>query len=78
MGRCEWQADNAIAARSVSVFRVRLDSGGYDDGGAYWGIGKPLFCARDDDETFRLFVRATSRAEAIAQMRIAPHLLKRS
>jgi hypothetical protein len=23
--------------------RVTLDSGGYDQGGAYWGIGKPLY-----------------------------------
>jgi hypothetical protein len=23
--------------------RVKLDSGGYDQGGAYWGMGKPLY-----------------------------------
>ena len=36
--------------RSVSLFRVKLDSGGYDDGGAYWGLGPPsLYCAVDDE-----------------------------
>ena len=49
--------------------RVRLDSGGYDAGGAYWGIewsGKyytfhPLYCAEyeDDEVAIRLFVRPT-------------------
>lgn len=77
MGRSEWRADEPIAPRSVSVFRVRLDSGGYDDGGAYWGAGRPLYCARDDAGAFRVFVRAMDRAEAIEKLRIAPHLLKR-
>ena len=52
--------------RTVRLFRVRLDSGGYDDGGAYWGIGKPLFCATDGAD-YRHFVRADSRhAAAVA------------
>ncbi len=27
----------------VKLFQVRLDSGGYDNGGAYWGPGEPLW-----------------------------------
>lgn len=38
--------------------RVKLDSGGYDKGGAYWGTGEPLFVAWDDSGEFQLFVRA--------------------
>jgi len=36
------------------LFRVNIDGGGYDDGGAYWGLGKPLYCLRDEsgDEWF--------------------------
>lgn len=45
------------------LFRVRLDSGGYDDGGAYWGIGAPLYCATDEDQ-FRHFTRACDRQAA--------------
>ena len=36
-------------ARFVRLYHVRINSGGYDDGGAYWGLGVPLFCAEDDD-----------------------------
>ncbi len=48
------------------LYQVRLDSGGYDNGGAYWGIGQPLYHAygegvRDDQE---LFLRADNRNDA--------------
>lgn len=29
----------------VRLFRVPINNGGYDRGGAYWGIGDPLYCA---------------------------------
>lgn len=35
-------------AGPVRVARVRLNSGGYDSGGAYWGLGPPLYQARED------------------------------
>jgi hypothetical protein len=31
--------------------RIRLDSGGYDSGGAYWGHGEPLYRAYSLGET---------------------------
>lgn len=48
MGRGSQHAapDSAIKFR---LERVRLDSGGYDNGGAYWGHGSPLFHAWGDD-----------------------------
>ena len=30
----------------INVTRVRLDTGGYDTAGAYWGIGAPLWYCR--------------------------------
>ena len=60
-------------ARRVRLFRVRLDAGGYDNGGAYWGLGLPLWCALAEDMSADLvqpatdarnFVRAASRKEA--------------
>lgn len=30
-------------AAPMRLVRVRLDSGGYDAGGAYWGLGEPLY-----------------------------------
>lgn len=73
MGRKEWR-DAPTVSRSVRVFRVRIDSHGYDDGGAYWGIGKPLFCATDG-QNYRMFARADSRLCAIAEFRLSAHLL---
>ena len=43
--------------------KIPLDSGGYDKGGAYWGLGEPLYCAQDS-EGGRFFIRAKTRKEA--------------
>lgn len=73
MGRKEW-TEAPTKPRSARVFRVRIDSQGYDNGGAYWGIGKPLFCATDG-QNYRMFTRADSRLCAIAEFRLSAHLL---
>lgn len=77
MGRREYRGDYD-APYKFRLFRVRLDRGGYDDGGAYWGAGQPLYCAEADaawDESagadypaVRLFLRAGSRAAAKAKI----------
>jgi hypothetical protein len=61
--------------RSVRLFRVRLDSGGYDEGGAYWGRGGALYCAQCP-EGGRRFTRAKSRADAARLLEIDPLSLK--
>jgi hypothetical protein len=48
------------------LFQVRLDSGGYDDGGAYWGRDLPLYCCESVDGTLRTFTRHPSREAAKA------------
>src|SRR5690625_5179711 len=65
-----------FAPRSVRLFRVSLDGGGYDDGGAYWGIGEPLYCATDDIG-YREFIRAGCRFGSAAWLLIAPQRLAR-
>lgn len=62
--------------KSIRLFRVNLDSGGYDDGGAYWGSGQPLWCARDRSGAEQ-FVRANSRIAAVAILDIPNHNLMR-
>lgn len=63
-----------LSPRSVRLFRVRLDAGGYDDGGAYWGHGAPLWCAEDRDGD-RQFIRAATRNAAAFSLGIpAPAL----
>lgn len=62
MGRCVY--GQAMDGQRIRLFKVRLDTGGYDDGGAYWGLGRQLYCAESDDGEYRRFVRADSRADA--------------
>lgn len=54
---------------NVRLFRVRINSGGYDDGGAYWGLGRPLYCAQCPEGGIQ-FVRADSRLRAVAELSI--------
>lgn len=48
----------------VSLRRIRINSGGYDSGGAYWGIGAPLFWACCEDGEYAEFFRAPNRDAA--------------
>lgn len=52
-------------AGKLRLVRVGLDSGGYDRGGAYWGIGEPLYCAADTDGNV-VYLRARTRKAAKA------------
>lgn len=79
MGRREYH-DRPTTPRSIELFQVKLDDGGYDDGGAYWGKGQPLFCARaheNADSDYREFTRANSRDDAADKLRIPDKLLSR-
>lgn len=80
MGRRTFPNPGDLAPRTVRLFRVRLDAGGYDDGGAYWGAG-PLYCAtltkaaEGKFNEYREFTRARSRFDAAALLDIEPALL---
>jgi hypothetical protein len=56
----------------MSVRRVPIDGGGYDSGGAYWGLGAPLWQAHGLDQCdgaadeITDYRRAPSKAAAIA------------
>lgn len=60
--------DPASQTAKVSLQCVRLDSGGYDKGGAYWGIGMPLYWAGSDCGTIDMWCRAESREDAKARV----------
>lgn len=59
MGRREI-TDNQNA--KVQLFKVKFVDYDYDQGGAYWGGGTPLYAAIGDD--FQVFRRAFSRENA--------------
>ena len=61
MGRGE----DAPLVGKVRMRRVRLDSGGYDKGGAYFGLGAPLYYVSGDESGY-VYVRGVSRYYAKA------------
>jgi hypothetical protein len=58
----------AHGAVKITLQRVRLNSGGYDSCGSYWGRGAPLYWAASDtaaveyDATFRASSRDAAKA----------------
>ena len=72
--------DLNLQRRSIRLFSVRLDNGGYDDGGAYWGFrptGLRLWCAIDNEGDMQ-FTDAWSRSAAALSLGIPPCALVRS
>lgn len=69
MGRVSY---HMTTSAKLYVSRVRLDSGGYDSGGAYWGHGSPVYAASDTlvgdtpESAVFMTVRAKDRATAKA------------
>lgn len=64
MGRYP-EGKKPVNTTKVHVFKIQLDSGGYDNGGAYWGHDKQaVYCATDGDQYFN-YVRADYRGHAI-------------
>lgn len=62
----------------VSLREVALNSGGYDEGGAYWGTGQALwwaYCFTDEFE-YQQFVRAHSRTSAASKLELTNYHLK--
>lgn len=57
------------AAPRVRVSRVRLDAGGYDPNGTYFGIGQSLYWIRTDGGEVDFVVRAHDRDYAKAEAR---------
>jgi hypothetical protein len=51
------------SAGRLRLVRVRINAGGYDNGGAYWGLGAPLWYVQDQDGNSQFF-RAGSREAA--------------
>lgn len=69
--------------RTFHLRKIGPDGDGYDEGGAYWGLGDPVWWAHDEETEANLYVRATSRDEAKRMVRaVYPngsfHTLKRS
>lgn len=51
------------------LVKIRIDQGGYDKGGAYWGLGEQLWGYCDETGTVTGYFRAPDRTSAIARLR---------
>lgn len=66
-GRRDRPSLHPDASRKFHLRRIRLDAGGYDSGGAYWGIGTPLYWACCASGSIEFFFRAKDRIAAKAE-----------
>lgn len=55
------------AGETVRADRVTLDPGGYDSGGAYWGLGESLWRVTGAGSGESVFLRAATKADAIQE-----------
>lgn len=62
MGRVDGQPDDGLR---LYLRRVPLNSGGYDAGGAYWGLGTPLWTYGDGADWKYLRARDRNGAKAL-------------
>jgi hypothetical protein len=69
MGRPTIHDAPTDAPVKLHLRRVRLDSGGYDCNGTYFGHGDPLYWYADADGTIDAVLRATNRSDAKRQIR---------
>jgi hypothetical protein len=61
MGRRSLVPEDCSQPIKLHLQRVRLDQGGYDVCGTYWGIGDPIYVAGDDAGTAEITLRAPTR-----------------
>lgn len=69
MGRSNWDDNTGTYAGKMYLQHIRLDAGGYDPGGAYWGVGRRLYGYAAVDDSVNGFVRAYDRKDAIERVR---------
>lgn len=60
------EEDLATYAGRLHLRRVRLNSGGYDPNGTYFGLGPPLYWIANEEGTIDETTRADNRAKAKA------------
>ena len=64
MGRGSYHADDKGAPVKLYLRRIRLDNGGYDCNGTYFGHGEPLYWVADASGDIDYMLRARDREHA--------------
>jgi len=71
LGRSPRHSQETQQKRKFHLVVVRLDSGGYDSGGAYWGVcSNRLYHAYSIDGEIDFFFRSESREQAKRDVRM--------
>lgn len=65
MGRNDCHAENRKTPLKFYLRKVRLDSGGYDSNGTYFGTGDPLYWYADEDGNVDAVLRLDSSFHTI-------------
>lgn len=64
-GNENWRgAPTDATPRKFRLAHMRLNGGGYDSGGAYWGAGLRLYQVSDDSGDVCYYIRAHDRTQA--------------
>jgi len=58
--------DKAVFSERLYLTRIRLDAGGYDKNGTYWGHGRALYWCANKDNTVDFCFRAEGHEGAKA------------
>lgn len=71
MGRSNRIPKDIDTAGKLYLEKLRWVDGAYDQGGAYWGMGNPIYRASGESETeqVEIFVRAIDREDAKVQIK---------
>ena len=71
MGRGNRIPDDIETAGKLYLEKLRWIDGAYDQGGAYWGMGDPIYRASGETATecLEIFVRARDREDAKKQIK---------
>jgi hypothetical protein len=59
-----WTLDVNEDSKPFRLVRCPLDAGGYDRGGAYWGLGEPLYYYEGPLSDISGYVRGRTREKA--------------
>ena len=68
MGRTPARPADCAEPLAVTLCRVDINPGGYDNGGAYWGTGAPLYWVESVCGTLSEYFRAADRTAARAHV----------
>lgn len=71
MGRYSRMDEGPEYEGKFTLRRVRLDNGGYDSLGTYWGHGEPLYWVANEEGSIDYNIRASSRDAAKAEVRFS-------